>query len=440
MTETDELIVKRGPDHQRALKAISLKLSKTALDENRIFTSLSNAQINEFEREKASQFPEMLLAAYQLYTASRVSEAPGHEVAHIVDALGSSYRIFEEFEETGRPLRPIEEFEVALAVIAHDIGRYAEPHFFPGHKDHEISDSTGITNAKDLEVLIPFMLGRKAAGSIGIPEALGDRILYDIASASVAKTGHITADIVHQCDREQLGGSVMVSRLVALGIGVYGMDFIVPPVQEMSSYATDLPNIHKVGVDKLLTRLEFWMRNVYPPTSPLGQMVDNQRKRETAVILMLGLHEMDEEIKIVFAPEMQLVDLSRLSDTKKPLDQEIFREAQKKYQQFLTDINPSAYTDEQALELARNLMLIEGIVIPDNFDQLFIAKIANSSPIVNRNRLLVMLYTLYQRHQKRLQDIEQLSNPRGGVAETIRSIVLENLITREKIYSNKVHP
>lgn len=432
MDEIDKLITRRGPDHQKSLRAISVKLERAVLDESRIFNVSTNDQIERFEREKANQFPQMLLTAYQLYRSSEASLAPGHEATHVIDALSSSMRIFQEFKKVGKPLREIEEFEIALAVIAHDVGRYAEPYFFTGHKDHE-ADSNDTINARNLEILMPFVLGRKATGRLGIPESLGDRILYDIASRSVPTTGHLTADIVHQCDREQLGGTVMIPRLVALGIGVYGMDFIVPPTPEMST--TDLPNINKVPVDKLLTRLEFWMRNVYPPISPLSQSVDDQRKRETAVILMLGLHEMDEEAKIVFAPEMQLVNLSQLSNTKKPLQQAVFQEAQREYLQFLSEVDTSAYTNEQALKLARNLLLIEGTTIPDKFDQSFMSKTAINSPTINRNRWLIMLYALHQRHQKRLLDIERLNEPRNGVAETIRNIVLSDLRSRESIYN-----
>lgn len=435
MSEVDKLITRRGPDHQKSLKDISIRLRQAVLGENEIFSAFTDTQIKRFERERVAQFPDILFTTYQLYLSSEASKAPGHEATHIVDVLSSAARIFEEFQEGVRPLSEVEKLEISLALIAHDVGRYAEPYFHTGREDLE-TNNPGPINERDLEILIPLMMGRKAARQIGIPQVLGDRILYDIASGSVPQTGHLVADIVHQCDREQLGGAVMIPRLVALGIGSYGMDFVVPPIQEMSSHSTDLPNIYRVPVDKLLTRLEFWMRNVYLPISPQGRLADQQRQVETAVVLMLGLHEMNAETKIVFAPELGAVDSSKLSQTKKPLPEEVFKEARREYQVFLSTVEPNSYTNEQSLGFARKLMLIEGTVAPKDFDQRFKDVQAMSTPKVNRNRWLIMLYALQKRHQKRLHDIKQLGAPKNGVAEAVKDIVLENLGTREAIFKH----
>lgn len=439
MHEIDKLIIRRGPNHQKVLKGISNKLQGSVFDENKIFSPSNYTQIEDFEKRKAMLFPDMVSTTFHLYLSSEASKAPGHDAAHIIDVLGSAARIFEEFDKNGIPLKEVERLEVSLGLIAHDLGRYTEPYFYSGHKDHETYDPTDQMSQKNLELLIPLVIGRKIAKQVGIPQVLGKRILYDIASGSIARTGHMAADLIHQCDREQLGGTVMVPRLVVLGMGIYDMDFVFPPTQEMSSYAADLPNINKVPVDKLLTRFEFWMRNTYPPISQEGSIADQRRQVETAVILMLGLREMDAKMRIVFAPELGLVNPSKVSPMKKPLLPGVFDQAVKEYQQFLSSVNPDLYSDERARNLAYNLVSIEGSNIPPGLEQKLKERQTKSMFKVNYNRWLIMLYALQKRHQKRLQDIELLSVPRNGVTLAVRNIVLDNLVDREKRF-NKIYP
>ncbi|MFA5828408.1 MAG: hypothetical protein WC841_03590 [Candidatus Shapirobacteria bacterium] len=429
MSSKDRLLIGQGPGHQDQLISITDRLRASMTNEEVVFSPASQEVINSFAQANQQRFPSILDTCIEAYEASLGSQPPGHEKSHIVENLNLALQIFGQYRTSGNPLTKVEELEVALAIIGHDLGRYAEP-------------SLPKINEKDLEILGPIFLGRKFLRDLNIPDELGNRILYDIASASNPRTEHRTANIVHRCDRIQLGGAVMIPRLVGLGIGELGpegCDFIVHPPEVAGQFRDNLPHIYKERTLALLTRLEFWMRNVYPPTRPEESVNDDRRKLETAVLLMLGMHGMDDVYKEVFAPELGLV--SDPKPFKRPIDPELFKAAREEHTAFISQVNLSSYSDQGSLELATRLMETENVTILPDFADHFRERLEKSSPETNRNRWLVMLYSLETRHQKRLADISRLQHKeQGGALDPLESWIRAELVDREEKYSAIFEP
>jgi len=415
----DRVIAERGPKHIGLLRDIAdtLKnkvLSKEFIDE--IYSPESQKRIDVFA-QRQQYFDQILNTFFDAYKSSESSRARGHEKSHILEVMNSAHRIFEEYEKSGKPLTEVEKFEAILGCMGHDLGRYVEP-FFPD------------LNKKSLEIFMPFIDAREIAGQLGMPEELGNRILYDIGSASPEKTGHIIADLVHQCDREQLGGPIMISRLMTyIGAG----DFIFPQVSVLRPFTTKLPRITEEFPLESLFRMEIWMRNVYPPTSPEGDIAKNQVIQQTAVILMLGLLGMDEKYKLVFAPELGLVESKDLEKTKKPLPPRLFKAAEKEFEQFLKNVNLDGYNPEESLELAKLLMASNKIMISEDFDKVFMDRIAKSDFLVSRNRWLITKYSFEARHRKRLKDLTRLKKTQNGVSGTVAEWLKQELKSQEAI-------
>lgn len=417
-SKLDELLTKRGSGHDDTFKGILNKLNEN-ISETSVFREESQKVIDIFAKDNSTKFPAILANCFELYINSVSSRAPGHEASHILEVINSANRAMTEYEKAGEPISEVEKLEVILACMGHDLGRYTEP-YFPN------------LGEKQLEILIPFVLGRKVLKKQGIPEELGKRVMYDIASASERRTGHRSADIVHQADREQLGGSVMLPRLVALGIGELNWDLTLP--ENYDQYEDRLPNIYTERTEDMLLRLEFWMRNVYPPVSPKGEVVHNEQKLETAVLLMLGLHGMNDKLRVVFSPELGLV--TDPVGFKKPLDPELFKQAQKEYESFMAENSVVDSSLEGSLQLAYKLMKSEKIVIPDTFEKFFKERHGQSSAEHNRNRALMMNYALIKRHERRVKELQELD---GGTTDTVSGVVKswirDELADRERIYT-----
>lgn len=415
----DEAYRTHGQDHQNKLKELADKI-ESSLDEDEIFSDQAQEKIEHFISENIGRLGDIVERIYSSYLALGSSQAPGHESAHILDNLNSALEAIGQSE-----LSEGQKLEIVFACFGHDLGRYVEAQM-PEVAKHQSG------------LLMPMVLGRKLLAQEGFPEEFGQRVLYDIMTGSKADTGHLTAEIVHQADRESVVGSAIIARDLAFGMTIEDYDMDLPNDNELSQiegYERSLPNPYVTNIPWKFFHFEFMMRNLYPPATESGESNYDRNRLETAVILMLATRDRPEMYKVIFAPEEGLVETQDLSKTKRSLDPQIFELAKKEYQEFLDKADRSEYKPGEELEVAKSAMKIEKIEIPDNFDQFFGQKMESYSEEERKNLYFIILYTIQCRHNKRIIDLNNLGRYEGVIESTVAKKVGAELEDRETLYN-----
>lgn len=418
--QIDRIIYNQGPKHQDKLAEIAEKL-KLKFDEEKLFSREADEEINQF-----AERPDMAAELEQLFETfrNRMSVmSSGHDKAHILDNLTSAMRIFKEYEAEGRSLTEGEKLEIILGIGGHDLSRYLE-------------EGLDKMDKKDLSYLAPAMLFRdpKIKKAIKLPENFSLRLLYDIFSGSVPETKHKTADVIHQCDREQLIGSATIARGLGFDVCLSGRGLAIPLKKE---FEKKLPMPESADDRYWLVQYEFFMRNIYNPVSPKGKEVWNQLKAENAIILMLGLEGKEEEYKQVFGPELGLIKQGEenVHWSKKPISEEAYENAKKEKEDFMSKLDFSEYQEEKLVELATHLMGTDHIEIPDNFREVLTEKLDKCNEQERKNFWMILKYSLDKRHGKRENDLSQLEN-KQGIEGVVSRWLKEELNSREEKYAS----
>lgn len=416
--QIDELIYKRGASHQTKLAEIADKF-KLKFDENELFNDQTQKEIDDFASQP--EISQMLEKVFNEIKTRMSLKAPGHDLAHIMDNLDSALRIFHEYQGEQK-LSEGEKLEVVLACLSHDMGRFLEKRFEK-------------IDAKDLSFLAPAMVGRdlEKKGLADLPESLSLRVLYDIFSNSKPITGHRTADAVHQCDREQLIGSATIARGLAFDVGLGGRDLAIPLEEK---FKRRLPTPETADDRYWLIQYEFFMRNLYNPTSPGGVETANKNKQENAVILMLGLEGKPEEYQQVFGPELGLVkqEDEGVHWSKKPIPPAVYEAAKEESPGYLSRLDFSDYKKGREMDLALELMKSDEIEIPQNFEAVLLEKLEKCTEQERKNFWAILKYSLEKRHQKRQDDLQDLKRLKTGIERIVSGWVSKELEEREKIY------
>jgi hypothetical protein len=420
----DKQIATYGEHHQSTLTKLAESIKAAALNEQEVFSTQAEVEIQNYIETNRERLPAILQDFYEAYQETEASRTSGHEHSHILENISSAARIARSYTQANNPLSEAELFEITLACLGHDLGRYAEPTLKDMRK-------------QDVGVLLPLMMGRGLAQTYQFPPALGNRVLYDIGTGFVRETQHRGADIVHQADREQLLGTTMWPRTFILGLGEGEYDYAWPSLEEVAESAHDLRNPYNANtpVASLPQRMEFWARNVYPPVSPDGTKVLDAGKQETATLLMLALRNQPETMyRAVFAPEVKAVPQQELGGFKKPLPSPVYEAALEAYETFLSHTDMAEYSLENLRGLIFKVAEIEKIEqLPEFKDHLTI-QLANHSELENQNLWLMFRYVLETRHVSRVQQLEELQEDGGGVLGTMEKWVREELEGRERVY------
>lgn len=424
----DELLVDRGPAHVGRFAEINRKLREGFDEEKRgtLFGDKVTQELDSFLDSSPSWAYEGFRKFYCELKALESTKAPGHDFAHLTDTLSSAVRITEQYPDLSEAVK----LEVMVACLMHDLGRFTE-HALEGPE----------LDKKSLELLAPLFVGRGIQKKLGqLPTNFGDRVLYDIASASEAKTGIISSDIVHQSDREQLIGTPVIFRELAFDVGLEGREIAIPFIAE---FRNKLPTPESENDRYMLVQCEFYMRNVYPPVSPDGEAVINEIKKENAVILLLALEGKSHEyLEQVFGPELGLVNQGEegVHWSKKPIPVEVFEQARKEEREFLEVIDKMGLEYDPDLDnlvnFSKRAIETDKVVMPENFEEVLRSKLQNCDEQERRNYWTILVYTLIQRHKKRRADIqafEDLAGQRSFTGE-VSKILKDEFTQREDIF------
>gem|GEM_PF-5513693 len=384
--------------------------------EQTLFSEKTKSKLEEFVKTNPqieNYFERFFLRLKGLESAN----APGHDFAHLVDNLDSALRIIEEED-----LSDSEKLEIITSCMLHDFGRSAEG-FLSGEK----------LDDKGLEVLIPALAGKELKREFLItPSEFDLRVLYNIGSGSKPTTGHLTADIVSQCDREQLIGSPTIFRGLAFDVGIDNREIFIPLIKELKY---KLPRPETENDRYWLVQYEFFMRNLYPPVSRDGEAVSKRNKQENTVILMLALEGNGEEyFNQVFGPELGLITQDEGVDwSKKPIPKDVFENAKKEKKEFLDSLSnlEIAYKDDTNFLTDFTIKAVETdkVVLPENFNDLIKEKLNKCTKQERKNYWKILIYALIKRHQRRKEDLERL----GKTKETSSGFMLRaaNLLIDE---------
>jgi HD superfamily phosphodiesterase len=322
--------------------------------------------------------------------------SPGHDYAHLMDVVNSALRIFGEYGNLSKS----EKLEIIYACMTHDLGR-------------SIEDDLDSVDKKKTEFVAPAFIGRHLLRKQGLklPDDLQTRIMYDIASAPIPKTSHRTADTVHQCDREQLIGSATISRGLAFDSILKGREL---PIPFDPNLRLKLPMPESPEDTSWLIQYEFFMRNVYPATSPDGIAAGNKTKRENCVILMLALEGKEEEYKQVFGPELGLVTAADNPHwNKKAIPKEVYESAMHEKEEFLKDPTLAMYRPGSEAQLALDLMSDENTASPDNSAEILQKRLEKCTERERQNFWNVLTYAKQQLHKRRAESLQALRSIPG---------------------------
>lgn len=418
-TGTEEIVLERSARHQGRLQVIATKLGEK-FNAPALFNEETQKELDLWVAENKEKVLTFLQQIYTELKKMKSAQAPGHELAHLLDNLTSAVRIFEAYDDFSEA----EKLEVTLSCLGHDMGRFVE-------KDLDK------INPKDTAFLMPALIGRHAMRKFGIPEPLQLRILYNIASGPVPETEHRTADVAHQCDREYLAGSRTVARDLAFDVVLADRELMIPAKEELRAR---LPMPESPEDRWFLVQMEFFMRNIYPPVSPNGHVVVNNIKQENAVIEMLATEGKKEEFEQVFAPELGLTASENLHWSKKPIPAEVFVAAQKEEKEFLDNLDLSTYVPGNEVDLIKTLTASEKISLPTDFDRIFEGKLGHCTDQEKKNLWMVVQYALFRCHDRRLSDLQKLEKSKeiSGVSAVVATWLIEELQSREEIYRRTV--
>lgn len=424
----DKLLSRHGDMHTSSLNLLAEKIKKN-FESPLLWAEETELKLDRWFRN-FSRAKDWLAKAVKEAAIIESSQYPGHDFGHTVDNLNSALRIIEELKEAGVPVKEREVFEIAVACLIHDAGRYSEQVL------------RKLDDRKAAIFLLPAFILREFEKKFGnLPEEFSSRILFDIFSGSQKTTGHLTADIVHQSDREQLIGTPTIGRGLAFDVYLCGRGLEIPQNEELS---VKLP-IPDSPEDKFwLVEYEFYMRNLYPPTSPKSEKVYAQIKKENAIILMLALEGMGKKTnKQVFGPELGLVkpEGEGIHWSKKPIPAEIFEKAKEGESFFYQSLDfsqcPKRISD--LIQTAVNLMKADGVVVPCKFEEVMKVKLEESSDQMRKNFWAILKYSSERRHLARVQDLSRLTEQqkRKGVEGIMAELVAESIRERERIFSKQ---
>ncbi len=424
----DERFAEFGPKHQDTLGDIAANLEAEKLDEEKLFSTETENELEIYTQEHKR---EMVVELEQIIGSLRNLEStksPGHEFAHLVDCLTSTLRIFKEYAQgENQPLSDHEKLEVILTNLGHDLGRYSELKF------DRLKDST-------LEYLTPAIIGREFArrGVKHVPEELFLRTIYDIASASEKYTGYRTADIVHQCDREQIVGTAVCARGLVFDLLLQSDTTIFTPADILRrDYTQRLPVPEKMQPREWLMEAAFMIRNVYDPVSPAGAEITRRNKREQAVIMMLAYQGQDEALDIIFSRERGTVtpEGGEWHWSMKPLPDGAYDQARAEAADFIESIGEAQPTRADIIETAKELCRTNAISMPDNFDTELTQRLSQVDEDGLKRFWSVLRYTLVTRNQQRQADLEYLDNY-NPAPDSFESVIIgevrKNLEDREQ--------
>lgn len=412
---TEDLILEQGHRHQEKLQDISDNL-KEKFNSDQLFKPETQKELDDWMVENESKVLGSLENIYHELGGLKSMHSPGHDLSHVFDNLNSACRIFEEFGDFSEA----EKLEVVLSCLGHDVGRYVEKHLDK-------------MKSNDVLFLMPAMIGRKEIEKVGLPESLQLRLLFDIASGPVPKTGHRTSDTVHQCDREYLSGARVVARGLAFDFVANQRELNVPLNDELK---IKLPRPESNDDKYILTTIEFFMRNVYPSVSPNGAVEIDAMKREGAVIEMLATEGMKQKFEQVFAPELGLVDRANLHWSKKEIPREIFKAAEQEKNEFIKHLNQDAYTLGDEIEAIKLLMLSDKVSYSKDFEKVEMEKLSRCTNQERKNLWLIAKYALATRHESRLVDLRrlELTKKESGVSAAVAGWLIAELESREELY------
>jgi len=366
--------------------------------------------------------------AIKLFDSLKSKEVSGHEKSHVVDNLLSAYRIFQEYEVSGKKLEDFEKLEILMAILGHDLGRgnsdILGKAVVKGGNEKKLDE-------KQIEFLAPAILGKSLIRKL--PKELQERILLSIATGFVANTGIRTSDAVHQADREQLVGSATIPRGLAfdVGIGPVHRDLAM---SENEEFKTKLPLPGSGKDTNLLVQYEFYMRNLFSPSSPNGQQVYNEIKKQNAVVLMLALDGEDPELyDQVFGLEEREYESAHWS--KKPMDPGVYEDAKKGKDDFLSKkADIASYNPGSEADLAIKIMKAEGIVMPQTMRDVLQKKLADLTEGQKKNFWTILRYTVEKRKEKIAADLEMIKNSKTGVEHIMAQYCESDLKERQNKY------
>lgn len=422
MSKLEQQISLRGPVRQDKLLALSEKLKSSIDKEAVLFSEESDLELKAYFSANKESVPEKIAEAINFVQSLDSSNYPAHENAHIIDNLVSALRIIEEYGD----FETHEKVEVALACMLHDVSRKFD------------DNNLGISQ-KNLTYFIPAMLGRKQVNKMTepYPEVLQLRVLHDIYTGFVAKTGHKTADTVHQCDREQLNGGVVAPRFFSYDHGVH-KKLLEVPSEEREGFKKSIPLFETAEDKYFFLNVEFFMRNIYAPTSPKGQAVLDKYQAETAAMLMLASHEDKENFEMYFAPELGLAEQPELGRFKKPLKPEVFSEAEKQTEDFLSRIDPTEFREGKEIESLLKLCEVENIALPGDFRETY-QRLSEGLPArLKRNVWLMVQYATEKLKDKRQADLAFLESLEAGELEPIKQWAIKELKGRQDRYNKLI--
>jgi len=415
MKALDRIILLRLKKNPRAINELAIRLKKEFSDP-KLFQSSTSKLLGEWARNSAKDIAYTFGLLFRDIRDLECMKSSGHDYAYVIDNMHSALRIFEEYTN----LSEAEKIEIALACFLHDVGRIAEKIFQK-------------IDPRKLMYVFPAILLQAWSDERKnwFPKELVLRVLYDIASGFEPLTGKRTADIVHQCDREQLIGTAVIARGLGFDVGIQKRHIVIPGIDALQ-YRLPIPETTN---DRYwLIQYEFYMRNLYPLVSPNGKKIAEKIKKENVVILALGCEGNKDVFKQVFAPELGRVRRRQLHWTKKAIPRRVFLEGVREAKRFLRKNKIRNLSSDVAYAQARALMRIEEVEIPTAFKTTLLAQLRKYTMRERQNFLSVLAYAKEKRHQSRLLGLRRMHRTKRGVAALIAQEIKNVLRRREARY------
>lgn len=416
--------------HESLLGVIAKKLPLETLEERGFSDQVEQELKNYFLDPQNEQLASALLSeALGGFSKLQVARSPGHDLSHIVDNLASAVRIL----ATERR-KTYEVLEVFLGVTTHDFNRTFEKILEkPSQKEGNLSPDEA---ASLLIIAFSKAILRGKPQLKSFPSAMIDRVIFDISTGSEPKTPYWTANIVHQCDREQLIGPATIARGLAFDVVESGRQIPIPLLNDLK---TKLPLPERPDDKYWLVQYEFFMRNLYPPASEDDGQVWRELKVDNAAILLLATEGKENVRRQVFAPELEEVDETTLHWTKKKLPEEILPLAQKTARESLDYINQTNPYDPEIDLVAKavKMLEVEGVSSPKDFKARIKDFIDACDEVEKRNLYYVLSFTEKRRGEDREKMIklsEKLASNEGlsRILRTAAKFVSEEYKGRNK--------
>ena len=408
------------PRYSRILPQVDQEIAPVFVAERAtlLFSPETTQDLDTAIAENPQAWNEAFQTIYGELEGTPLMRSPGHDLSHVNDNLVHALRVIQD-QPT---LTEAQRLEIVTAILFHDTGRAVEASLVGKVKDPD----------KVAERTVPALLGKVYESRYPfVPPLFRERVLYDIGTGSEAKTGYITADLVHECDRAQLLGVPTIPRGLAYDVVEGGRSL---RYLEGSKWAKETPRPGSDEDTSWLAQYEFYLRKVFPPFSPQGELYFRRLKQQTATFINLGIHNVGDPLyDQVFGGDLDEKERQGFHWSKAPIDRNIVTSANGEADRIRRITGGISSSPHFLLEFARKTLQVEGCVIPDRFDEVMSERIGELSGQERENFRDIVYYaneTLQRIHVGNSAMLNQVVKHGEGIAQTVAGLVHPHIHAR----------